>query len=95
MKKTLRQKINSVLDIPPDLSKGACLVTLRSRSELSLGGACSILLYTPNEIKLALRSSALSVNGEELVCTTYHKDEVKIFGKIDSISFDDTEKTEK
>ncbi len=86
--KTLRQKINNALDIP-DVSKQASLIALRGRKEFSFCGRSVILLYTPSEIRLLTVGSVLSVKGSELVCSTYHKDETKIFGKIDSVSFID------
>ncbi len=94
-RKTLRQKINAALDIP-DVSKHASLIALRGRNEFSFCGRSVILLYTPSEIRLSTIGAVLSVKGSELVCSTYHKDETKIFGKIDSISFiDEISETEK
>ena len=96
---TLRQKINNALDIP-DISKHASLLSLRGRNEFSFSGASTILSYTPEEIRLSISSlSVLCVKGSDLICTAYHKNEMKIFGRIDHISFTDetitSEKTDK
>lgn len=84
---TLAEKINKALDIPPDVLPHGTLVAIRGRVSLSVSGKSNILLYTPQEIKLAIHKSILSIKGSRLVCTSYHAEEVRIDGKIDSVSF--------
>ena len=86
---TFAEKLNKSLDIPPDVLPHGTLVSIRGRVSLSLSGKSSILLYTPEEIKLAIHKSILSVKGHRLVCTSYHAEEVRIDGRIDSVSFEE------
>lgn len=86
---TSAEKLNKSLDIPPDVLPHGTLVSIRGRVSLSLSGKSSILLYTPEEIKLAIHKSILSVKGHRLVCTSYHAEEVRIDGRIDSVSFEE------
>ena len=88
-RKTLAEKINKTLDIPPDVLPHGTLVSIRGRVSLSLSGRSSILLYTPEEIKLAIHKNILSVKGCRLVCSSYHAEEVRIDGRIDSVSFEE------
>ena len=88
-KQTLGEKITRGLDIPPDILPGGSLISIRGRSSLSVNGSTSIILYTPNEIKLSMRKGALSVRGKELVCISYHSFEINIEGHIDSVNFEE------
>ena len=79
-RKTLAEIINTRLDIPPDILPHGSLIEIRGQNSLTLCGKSKILLYTPENIRLSLYRSTLSVEGERLVCTTYHKDSIEIDG---------------
>ena len=88
-RKTFAEKLNKTLDIPPDVLPHGTLVAIRGRASLSLSGSSTILLYTPEQIKLAIHKNILSIKGARLVCTSYHASEVVIEGRIDSVSFEE------
>ena len=81
------EKINKSLDIPPDILPYGTLISIRGRTSISVGGSVCILLYTPNEIKLSLHKETLSIKGCRLVCASYHAEEIRIDGRIDSVTF--------
>jgi sporulation protein YqfC len=88
-KVSLAEKISRGLDIPPDILPGGSLVTIRGRTALSLSGSSSIILYTPEEIRLSMKKGLLSVKGNALVCISYNATEISIEGHINSVSFEE------
>ena len=88
---TITERINKTLEIPSDILPNSSLVTIRSRSSVTVEGCTSILLYTPNEIRLSMKKGDVCIMGEELVCTSYHSVEVTVEGKINSVSFEEGE----
>ncbi len=84
---TLAERINSQLDMPPDLLPGVPLLELRGRNSLKLSGKTKILCYTPDEIRLSLSDDTLVIRGARLVCTSYHTGGIGIDGFISNISF--------
>jgi sporulation protein YqfC len=82
-------RLNTFLDIPPDVLGGGGAIELRGRSFFSLSGYSSILLYTPSTIRLLQRDTVICIRGESLECTSYHKGETSINGRIDSVSFEE------
>lgn len=88
-KESLGEKISRGLDIPPDVLPGSSLVSIRGRSSLSVSGSTSIILYTPDEIRLSMKRGILAVKGTGLVCISYNSTEIKIEGRINSVSFEE------
>lgn len=88
-KESLGEKISRGLDIPPDILPGGSLVTIRGRSALSVSGSSSIILYTPEEIRLSMKKGMLSIKGNSLVCISYNSAEISIEGHINSVSFEE------
>lgn len=88
-KMNLRERIDKALDIPPDFLPSETNIVLRGRNSLTVSGTKKILLYTPDEIRLELYESTLSVKGQRLICSSYHKDATGIDGQIVSVTFED------
>ena len=84
-----RERICRGLDIPPDLLPGAGLVEIRGRNSVTVKGCGRILVYTPEEIRIGLKSGCLSVTGKRLVCTSYYAGAVGIDGYICRVSFEE------
>ncbi len=93
-RESLREIVSRKLDIQPDIIPGGSLFEVRGRSSMTVSGCGKILLYTPQEIRLSLKKSMLSVKGSSLICTSYYAGAVGIDGCIDSISFIDAEKND-
>ena len=83
------EKINKTLDISPDILPHGTLVSIRGTNSMSVNGSIGISLYTPNEIRLSIHNGMLSIKGERLVCASYHAEEIRIDGKIASVSFEE------
>ena len=90
-KGSLRERICQRLDLVPDCLPGECMVELRGRHAVTVSGGGRILLYTPEEIRIALKRGCLSVVGHRLVCTSYYVGAVGIEGLICGVSFEEGE----
>lgn len=88
---SLRERICRGLDLVPDCLPGECMVELRGRHAVTVNGGGKILLYTPEEIRIALKRGILCVVGRRLVCTSYYVGAVGIEGLICGISFEEGE----
>ncbi len=86
---SMREKLCKSLDIPPDLFFGQSFLELRGRESMTVKGCGKILLYTPDEIRIALKKGYLRVCGKRLVCTSYHAGAVGIDGAIETIAFEE------
>ena len=86
---SLGERLSRSLDIPPDVLPGSSLITIHGRSALTLSGSSSIILYTPEEIRLSTKRGALSVKGKALVCISYNAAEITVEGRINSVSFEE------
>ncbi len=74
------------LQIPPDLSRRDCILTLCGSGELYIENYRCILDYREQEIKLLTRKGVLFVRGSGLVISSYTGEEMYITGKIREIS---------
>lgn len=83
----LSEKVCRALDIPPDLLPGEGVVEIRGRGVVTVKGSGKILLYTPEEICVEMKKGMVSVRGQGLVCTSYHREAIDIEGRIYSVSF--------
>lgn len=90
-KESMTARICKSLDISSDILPYGSLCQLKGRSELLLTGCNKILIYTPEEIKIALHRDVMSVSGKKLLCISYHKGEIGISGEINCLSFIDGE----
>jgi sporulation protein YqfC len=88
---SLRERICQRLDLVPDCLPGECMVELRGRHAVTVSGGGKILLYTPEEIRIAIKRGAVRVTGERLVCTSYYVGAVGIEGLIIGVFFEEGE----
>ena len=78
-------------DICGDSLCGDVYLELRSKNSLLVKGCRRILGYSPGEIVLELKNDKLIINGERLVCTSYHSGGVIVEGAIERLAFDKEE----
>lgn len=81
------------LDIPADISGDGLRLDMRGRHTLTVHGCRKILDFNPDEVRLALKDSVLTVRGKRLICTAYLAGAVGIEGYICGIAFCDGEVT--
>lgn len=84
-----REKLCQGLDLMPDVFSGESLLEIRAARLLTLRGGGRILMYTPEQIEIALKRGRVLIVGESLVCLAYHADAIEIEGKIRSIGFEE------
>lgn len=85
------ERLCRLFDIPVDALPHGYSLELQGRSLLKLRGGGRILLYTPEEIRIALpraRGELLSIKGARLSCTSYNKGTLGIEGVISSVCFE-------
>ena len=87
----LSQRICQALDMPPEILPGLSSVEIHGRSLVKIQGAGAILLYSPEEIRISLRSKGeyVSVKGFSLYCASYNMGAVGVEGRICSVSFEE------
>ena len=92
-KNTLGERICRALELPSDLLPKKSSVEIRGRSLVKIHGGGTILLYSPEEIRISLRdrSACISIRGRALSCSSYNMGAVGIEGLIDSVGFEDGE----
>ena len=86
-----RERLSRRLDLMPDLLGDAGLVEIRGRGAVTVRGGGKILLYTPEEIRISMPRSVLSICGEGLVCTSYYQGAVGVDGRIRGVFFEEGE----
>ena len=84
-----KERLCRKLDLPPDVFLGEGLVEIRGRNAVCIRGGGKILLYTPEEIRVALKRGCLRIEGKRLICTSYHAGAVGIDGLISRVSFEE------
>ena len=85
---TRRERLCRMLDISPESLIGGYAIEIEGRSFVKIRGGGSILLYTPDEIRVALsRGEFISVCGSSLSCSTYNRGALGVEGIICSVSF--------
>lgn len=84
-----RERICRGLDIVPDVWAGESLIEIRSRRLLTLRGSGRLLVYTPEQICVAMKRGNIVILGTGLVCTAYHIDAIEIEGRIGSVCFEE------
>ena len=85
-----RERMSRALDMPPDLLGVGELVEIRGRRAMTIHGGGRILMYTPEQISVALGGKeCLTVKGRGLVCTSYYARALGIEGHIEEVVFGD------
>lgn len=94
---TLPERICRALDLPADVLPRHTTVEIHGRSSVKICGGGAILLYSPSEIRIALRAERgwVSVKGTSLCCNSYNSGAVGIDGRVCSVSFESEEHDEK
>lgn len=84
-----REKICRMLDITPEAFAHGHAIEILGKSAVKIRGGGAILLYTPNEIRVALpqKNEYVSVLGESLSCSSYNRGILGVDGVISSVCF--------
>ena len=78
---------SEVLGIPTDVIAGQPLIQMNGNRSVLLLGVYQMGEYTQNRIVLQLKHKNIIVMGERLNIQYFRKDEIKINGNIQNISF--------
>jgi len=75
------------LQIPKDVLAGQPLIRMSGNHSMILTGTYQMEEYTKEQIKLAVKKQAVLIQGEQLTIQYFRKEEVKIVGNIQNLSF--------
>ena len=75
------------LQIPPDLSRKDCILTLCGSGELYVENYRCILFYGEDRIRLQTKTCRVEIRGLELQIVYYTGEAMKITGKICGMEF--------
>ncbi|MBR3686434.1 MAG: YabP/YqfC family sporulation protein [Clostridia bacterium] len=75
-------------ELPSDVLGSDFRVELRGRNTLFMQGCRRILKYSPDEMIMSARGFAVVIEGERLICSTYHGGTVTVEGNILAVRFD-------
>lgn len=87
-KRSGRNDLSTSLRLPQDVVKGETLLTFIGKSAVQIENYRSILLYSDTSIRIQAKRYQLCVAGKNLCIRYYDKDEMKITGRIESITFE-------
>ncbi len=87
-KEDLSNRINKVLEIPRELSKGETRVTIIGFDEMLVENYKGILEYEEFYIKIKTSLGNMNINGFNLCLEQVTGDDISIRGKIESIDIE-------
>ncbi|MCI8453868.1 MAG: sporulation protein [Lachnospiraceae bacterium] len=83
-----RDALSKALMLPQDAVKGETLLTFTGQRVVYIENYRSILLYSDTKIQIQAKHYRLTVAGRNLSICYYDKDEMKITGHVEAISFE-------
>ena len=73
------------MQVPPDLSRRDCIMTLYGSCELCIENYRHILEYQDEKIRILTKHGRISICGKRLLISSYTSDEMYITGQIQEI----------
>ena len=86
-KRGFLELLASKAELPSDVLGNGVRIELRGRNTLFMQGCRRILKYSPSEMIMSARKEDVIIEGERLICSTYHAGTVTIEGEILSLRF--------
>ena len=87
----IREFLSSKAVLPSDLLCDGFRLEIRGRNQIFISGCRRIIKYSPNEMIMAIKGFSVSVQGQRLVCSTYHAGTISIDGFVTDVVFIDAE----
>ena len=79
-------RVLEAMQIPPDLARRDCILTLCGGNEVYIENYRHILEYQEGEIRVLTKNGKVSVRGKRLAIINYTSDEMYITGQIQEIA---------
>lgn len=86
-KRTFREGLESIADIPSSMLYGGAHLTVKGRGEAVIFGCEEIKLYSEERIDLGMKGFTLSVTGKRLSCLSFCEGRIVITGLIESVLY--------
>ncbi len=93
MKKKKASKLDSILDIPKEVSTNNPKITILGFEQVYIENHKGILEYQDYFIRLNTYTGIININGFNLKLIDMTSDDIMVTGKIDSIDFESMEDT--
>ncbi len=86
-KSNLKSKLSDAANIPKDVLLGVPLIQLIGQEELYIENYRGILEYTDSFVRVQTKIGQIHVCGRHLEILYYTNDEMKISGRIESLTY--------
>lgn len=87
MFKKIQTSVGDILDFPPDVVGDGPKITITGRREILVENYISIVNFSEEEIRLETAEGELCFGGQGLVLKVILSTELRIEGKLSSLSF--------
>lgn len=87
-KRPEKRSLPELLKLPQDAVRGETILNFVGPQALLVENYRSILLYSDTEIRLQAKHYRLKITGTRLCIRYYDKDEMKITGRMETITFE-------
>ena len=81
------EKMADRTSLPKDLAFNSCCLTAMGQNEIIIENYRGILEYTPERLVVLTRQCRVEVQGKRLEIAYYGREEMKITGRIECISY--------
>lgn len=86
---SLRTRISSALDLPPEALGRVSDVTVSELGQICVTNCKGVLCYTPQRVQLRLCRTVLTVTGEDLDLHTYFDGHMTVCGEVCCVTFEE------
>ena len=84
----LNSSFLTALSLPQDVVSGDTILTWIGKNRLKIENYRNILIYTDETIRIQAKHYKVIVGGKRLCIRYYDKDEMEIYGTIESVSLE-------
>ncbi len=87
-KRTEKASLTELFGLPQDAAGGETVLTFVGPRALQIENYRNLLSYSDTEIRVQARKYRLRITGDRLGIRYFDKDEMKVTGRISSVSFE-------
>lgn len=87
MRQEILNRFSERIRIPEEIVTGSCCMTVTGQREVIIENYKSILEYQSERLVILTRQGRMEICGKRLEISYYGKEEMKIIGKIETLSF--------
>ena len=85
--RSIKRKVADISALPKDVVFGIPVLTVTGMNEIYIENYTSIIEYTDSVIRIRIKSGQIKVKGKNLHVEYYNNNDMKMYGRIDSIEY--------